>query len=164
MLVCMVGYGGKRTNGRYMVEKEYLVPPSIAEDFDIKVGTKVVIPYKQDGYTVGDVLDVQEKDIFFKDAMNKPRVIDVVDFSTNNNFEKIRFEYKLFQDIADAVKRYKDYSDYGCEISVENHYDLGSCEQSITLHFSSPLDPTCIFLDTFNQKSPNFDEEDEEDE
>lgn len=149
MLVCMVGYGGKRTNGLYMVEKEYLVPPSIAEDFDIKVGTKVVIPYKQDGYTVGDVLDVQEKDIFFKDAMNKPRVIDVVDFSTNNNFEKIRFEYKLFQDIADAVKRYKDYSDYNCEISVESHYDLGSCEQSVTLNFSSPLDPSGIFYDTF---------------
>lgn len=164
MLVCMVGYGGKRTNGRYMIEKEYLVPPSLAEDFDIKIGIKVVISYKQDSYTVGDVLNVQEKDIFFKDAMNKPHVIDVVDFSTNNNFEKIRFEYKLFQDIADAVKRYKDYSYYNCEINIENHYDLDSCEQSITLHFGSPLDPSHIFLDTFNEESPNFDEEDEEDE
>ena len=159
MLVCTVGYGGKRTNDRYMVEKEYLVPPSIAEDFDIKIGTKVVIPYKQDGYTVGDVLDVQEKDIFFKDAMNKPRVIDVVDFSTNNNFEKIRFEYKLFQDIADAVKRYKDYSYYNCEMSVESHYDLDSCEQSVTLNFSSPLDPSSIFYDTFYKEDSDSNDE-----
>ena len=152
MLVCTVGYGGKKDNDHYMIEKEYLVPPSIAESFDIKTGTKVVVSYKRDDYTVGNVLNVQEKDMFLKDMMREPYIIDIVDFSTNDNLEKIKWEYKLFQDIADAVKRYKEYSYYHCEMSVESHYDLDSCEQSVTLNFSSPLDPSSIFYDTFYKK------------
>ena len=159
MLVCTVGYGGKKNDDHYIIEQEYLVPPSIAESFDIKTGTKVVISYKRDKYTVGNVLNVQEKNMLLKDMVREPYIIDVVDFSTSNNLEKIKWEYKLFQDIANAVKRYKDYSDYNCEMNIESHCGLDSCEQSVTLNFGSPLDPSGIFYDTFYKKDLDFDDE-----
>ena len=160
MLVCTVGYGCKNINGQYLIEKECMVLPDLAESFNIEKGTKVVIFYKGDGYTTGNVLDVREENISFKERMEKDYIIDVVDFSVSNRFERLKSEYRLLQDIADAVKRYNDYSDYSsCKINIENHYNLDSCEQTVTLNFSSPIDPTGIFYDTFYKEDSDFNDE-----